>query len=191
MVGDVTGHGVDAALLMTTARAFLRMRASQPGSISDIITAMNRHLSQDVLETGRFMTLFYMTLDPEEKSIDWIRAGHDPAIIYDPVRDRFEELKGSGMALGVDEAFVYRASHKTDMSNGQIIAIGTDGIWESYNTHGKMFGKERFREIIRRNSNASAGDILNAVFYELAQYTKGQKPEDDITLVIIKLDQPF
>jgi PAS domain S-box-containing protein len=67
VVGDVTGHGVDAALLMTTARAFLRMRASQCGPISQIITEMNRHLTLDFLNTGRFMTLFYMSLDPENK----------------------------------------------------------------------------------------------------------------------------
>ncbi len=190
VVGDITGHGVDAALLMTTARAFLRMRASQSGTISDIITAMNRHLTQDVLESGRFMTLFYMTLDPEEKRIDWVRAGHDPAVIYDPALDRFEELRGSGVALGVDEASIYRANHKRDISNGQIIAIGTDGIWEAYNKDGKMFGKKRFREIIRQKADENAGEILNAVFNDLEQFTKGQKPEDDITLVIIKLDQP-
>jgi sigma-B regulation protein RsbU (phosphoserine phosphatase) len=190
VVGDITGHGVDAALLMTTARAFLRMRASQSGTISDIITAMNRHLTQDVLESGRFMTLFYMTLDPEEKRIDWVRAGHDPAVIYDPASDRFEELRGAGVALGVDEAFNYIANHKKNIINGQIIAIGTDGIWEAYNKDGKMFGKDRFKEIIRQYSNESAGGILNAVFNDLEQFTKGQKPEDDITLVIIKLDQP-
>ncbi len=145
VVGDITGHGVDAALLMTTARAFLRMRASQSGTISDIITAMNRHLTQDVLESGRFMTLFYMTLDPEEKRIDWVRAGHDPAVIYDPALDRFEELRGSGVALGVDEAFNYIANHKKNITNGQIIAIGTDGIWEAYNKDGKMFGRDRFK----------------------------------------------
>ena len=85
VVGDISGHGVDSALLMTTARAFLRMRASQPGTISEIITAMNRHLTQDVLESGRFMTLFYLTIDPEKKRLDWVRAGHDPALVYDPV----------------------------------------------------------------------------------------------------------
>ena len=190
VVGDITGHGVDAALLMTTARAFLRMRASQSGTISDIISAMNRHLTQDVLESGRFMTLFYMTLYPEEKRIDWVRAGHDPAVIYDPALDRFEELRGSGVALGVDEAFNYIANHKKNITNGQIIAIGTDGIWEANNKDGKMFGKDRFKEIIRQYSNESAGGILNAVFNDLEQFTKGQKPEDDITLVIIKIDQP-
>ncbi len=189
IVGDITGHGVDAALLMTAARAFLRMRASQSGTISQIVTEMNRHLSQDVLDTGRFMTLFYLTLDPHEDQIGWVRAGHDPAIIYDPVKDTFEELKGTGIALGVDEDFTYPENHKTGLSEGLIIAVGTDGIWETCNRDGEMFGKDRFREIIRRNANAAAADILEAVYDELNQFAKGLKSEDDITLVIIKVNK--
>ena len=188
VVGDISGHGVDSALLMTTARAFLRMRASQSGTISEIITAMNRHLTRDILESGRFMTLFYMSIDPEKKHIYWVRAGHDPAIIYDPARDEFEELKGSGVALGVNEAFDYEENCRRGLTNGQIIAIGTDGIWEAVNREGEMFGKARFRNIIRKNADASAGDILNAVYSELDQYTRGQRSEDDITLVVLKID---
>jgi sigma-B regulation protein RsbU (phosphoserine phosphatase) len=103
VVGDITGHGVDAALLMATARAFLRMRASQPGTLTDTVTAMNRHLVEDVSETGKFMTLFFLTLDVGKKTIEWVRAGHDPAWLYDPDEDRFEDLKGAGVALGVTE----------------------------------------------------------------------------------------
>jgi sigma-B regulation protein RsbU (phosphoserine phosphatase) len=124
VVGDITGHGVDSALLMTSARAFLRMRASQPGTMSEIVTAMNRHLTRDVLETGRFMTLFYLTVDPRKDRIDWVRAGHDPAILYDPQKDTFIELKGSGMALGVNDAFKYAENRHEGLANGQIIAIG-------------------------------------------------------------------
>jgi sigma-B regulation protein RsbU (phosphoserine phosphatase) len=189
IVGDITGHGVDAALLMTAARAFLRMRASQSGSISQIVTEMNRHLSQDVLDTGRFMTLFYLTLDPQEDHIGWVRAGHDPAIIYDPARDTFEELKGRGIALGVDENFAYPENHKTGLSEGLIIAVGTDGIWETFNQDGEMFGKERFRKIIRQHANDGAQDILNAVYDELNRFARGLKAEDDITLVIVKVNQ--
>ena len=188
VVGDISGHGVDSALLMTTARAFLRMRASQPGTISEIISAMNRHLSRDVLETGRFMTLFYMTIDPEKNCIDWVRAGHDPALLYDPLRDEFKELMGNGVALGVNEAFDYEENYRHGLSNGQIIAVGTDGIWEAVNSEGEMFGKERFRNIIRKHANAGAGDILNAVYSKLNLFTRGQKFEDDITLVVIKID---
>ena len=188
VVGDISGHGVDSALLMTTARAFLRMRASQPGTISEIISAMNRHLTRDVLESGRFMTLFYMTIDPEKNHIDWVRAGHDPAIFYDPARDEFEELKGSGVALGVNAAFDYKENNRRGLTNGQIIAIGTDGIWEAVNGEGEMFGKARFRKIIRKNAHAAAADILNAVYSELSLFTRGQRSEDDITLVVIKID---
>ncbi len=188
VVGDISGHGVDSALLMTTARAFLRMRASQPGSISEIITAMNHHLALDVLQTGRFMTLFYMTINPEEKWLEWVRAGHDPALLYDPVTDEFEELKGIGIALGVADEVNYRENHKDGLSNGQIIAIGTDGIWEAINRHGEMFGKERLRDIIRENAAESAAQILNAVYDDLNRFTEGQRSEDDITLVVIKID---
>jgi sigma-B regulation protein RsbU (phosphoserine phosphatase) len=190
VVGDITGHGVDSALLMTSARAFLRMRASQPGTISEIITAMNRHLTRDVLESGRFMTLFYLTVDPKQDRIDWVRAGHDPAILYDPQQDAFEELKGSGVALGVNAAFEYVENYRDGLTDGQIIAIGTDGIWEAFNKKGKMFGKRRFKDIIRQNARAGADDILNAVYREINKFTQGQKSEDDITLVIIKVNKP-
>ncbi|MGD9043623.1 MAG: SpoIIE family protein phosphatase [Desulfobacterales bacterium] len=189
-VGDITGHGVDSALLMTSARAFLRMRASQPGTMAEVITAMNRHLTRDVLETGRFMTLFYLTVDPQKDAIEWVRAGHDPAILYDPQQDAFEELKGSGVALGVNDTFEYSENHHKGLANGQIIAIGTDGIWEAFNKKGKMFGKQRFRDIIRQNANRGADDILNAVYNQIGQFTEGQKSEDDITLVIIKVNKP-
>jgi sigma-B regulation protein RsbU (phosphoserine phosphatase) len=189
-VGDITGHGVDSALLMTSARAFLRMRASQPGTMAEVITAMNRHLTRDVFETGRFMTLFYLTADLQKNLISWVRAGHDPAILYDPQQDRFEDLKGTGVALGVNDKFEYRENHRKGLTNGQIIAIGTDGIWEAFNKKGKMFGKARFRDIIRQNANSGADDILNAVYHQINQFTGGQKSEDDITLVIMKVNKP-
>jgi PAS domain S-box-containing protein len=189
VVGDVTGHGVDAALLMTSARAFLRMRASQCGGISQIITEMNRHLTLDILNTGRFMTMFYMSIDVENKNLSWVRAGHDPAIIYDPRLDQFEELKGTGLALGVDESYIFEENSKTDLTPEQIIAIGTDGIWETFNKQGEMFGKMRFREIIRENAHMGSSDILDAIYKGIDTFSIGAKKEDDITLVIIKIEE--
>ena len=187
VVGDIAGHGVDAALLMTTARAFLRMRASQSGNISEIITEMNRHLTSDILDTGRFMTLFYLAIDPDRKRLQWVRAGHDPAIIYDPKQNTFEELTGNGIALGVNEDFCYEENIKAGVTDGQIIALGTDGIWEARNREGNMFGKKRFREIIRRNAKEKAIKILDAVYDGLDQHTRGLKSDDDITLVVAKV----
>ncbi|QJB55801.1 SpoIIE family protein phosphatase [Pseudodesulfovibrio sp. zrk46] len=185
-VGDISGHGVDAALLMTTARGFLRMRAAQPGSPGQIVTEMNRHLATDLDGSGRFMTLFYLTMDPENQKAHWVRAGHDPAMIYCPKLDFFTELsEGAGLPLGVLKESDY-VEQANEMHPGQIIAIGTDGIWEARNREGEMFGKQRFKDVVRNTADLSAQEIMDAVFEAVRKYTGGSKPEDDITLVIVK-----
>jgi len=186
VVGDITGHGVDSALLMATARAFLRMRASQPGSIKDIVTEMNHHLTEDVYDTGNFMTLFYLTINADRRHIEWIRAGHEPAWLYDPDNESFEELKGPGLALGIDKNFTYQVNQKTGLKKDQVIIIGTDGIWEGHNKSGEMFGKHRLKEIVRENAAFSSEKILNEIFQEYTQFIQGTQPEDDVTLVAIK-----
>jgi sigma-B regulation protein RsbU (phosphoserine phosphatase) len=187
VVGDLSGHGVDAALLMTTARAFLRMRASQPGTASNIVAEMNRHLTLDIFETGRFMTLLFMSFDPENSRISWVRAGHEPAFLYNPETDLFEELQGPGVVLGIDEDTEFVENHYSGLSSGQIIAIGTDGIWETRNKSLEMFGKKRFKEILRQNAHKNAKSILESVFDQIQDFQSGFKAEDDLTLVIVKI----
>ena len=133
------------------------------------------------------MTLFYLAIDGDRKGIAWVRAGHDPALVYDPDQDCFEELKGPGMALGVEQEYAYRSQRKTGLRAGQVIVLGTDGLWEGCDSNGEMFGKQRFKEVIRRNATANAESILNKVFQEQAHFTRGMKPEDDITLVVVKI----
>jgi sigma-B regulation protein RsbU (phosphoserine phosphatase) len=76
--------------------------------------------------------------------------GFDPAWLFDPDNDSFEELKGPGLALGIDRNFAYQVNRKTDLKKGQVIIVGTDGIWERHNKSGEMFGKHRLKEIIRK-----------------------------------------
>jgi sigma-B regulation protein RsbU (phosphoserine phosphatase) len=118
IIGDVAGHGLPSALLMITARALIRLRSSLPGSISDIVTDVNHHLSQDTGESGRFMTLFYLSIDLVNKSIKWVRAGHDPAILYNPYDDSFQELIGPGIPLGVDQAGQFVECQKMGLAKG-------------------------------------------------------------------------
>lgn len=186
VVGDVSGHGIPSALLMTTARALIRKNAALSDSIANIISDVNQQLWLDVKESGRFMTLFYSVIDGQNKRIRWVRAGHDPAIFYAPESDTFEELKGSGIALGVDENWQYQENEKTGLLEGQIIMLGTDGIWEAHNAKGEMLGKKRIYEIIRQHAKASANEILAAIIDTLKNHTRDQTPEDDATLVIVK-----
>lgn len=187
VVGDVSGHGIPSALLMATARAFLRLRSSLPGSISSIVSDVNRQLTRDVEGSGQFMTLFYLALDSATRKVRWVRAGHDPAILYHPANDTFEELKGEGLVLGIDEYFVFEENERVGLETGQIFFLGTDGIWEAHNLQGEMFGKETVRNIIRQNAEVSAAKILEAVLSSLKSFQGDADPEDDVTLVVIKV----
>ena len=186
VVGDISGHGVDAALLMTSARGFLRTRVAQPGSAAEIVTDMNRYLAEDVLDSGRFMTLFFLSIDPQAGRVQWVRAGHDPAMVYLPSQDRFEELMGEGPALGIDRGSAYAANVFEGLEEGQIIVIATDGIFEARNRRGDMFGHRRLRDTIRQYRSDPAHRILEHVFEAVAGHAEGLPPEDDRTLVVIK-----
>ncbi|MFZ0241844.1 MAG: SpoIIE family protein phosphatase [Desulfobacterales bacterium] len=191
VVGDVTGHGIEAALLMTTARAFLRARIFQPGSLGQVVTDVNRQLTADLYETGRFMTLFYMALDPPAGRLSWVRAGHDPAILFDPATGHLAELRGPGIALGVDRNWHYEEKHRTGLAAGQIIFIGTDGIWETRGPRGDMFGKKRVHDLIRTHAGTDAAAIAARITEDLDRFRESPEPEDDITLVVIKVkDRP-
>jgi sigma-B regulation protein RsbU (phosphoserine phosphatase) len=188
MVGDVSGHGVSSALLMATARALIMQRSSMPGDPADIINDVNRSLSLDTAQTGNFMTFFYCELSERGTTVQWVRAGHDPALIYDPFSDTFDELRGQGMALGFDKTFQYDSFHRR-IKPGEVIMLGTDGIWEMHNRAGEMFGKQALREVIRNSHTASARKIVDTVTDELERFRGDQAPEDDITMVVIKVDR--
>jgi sigma-B regulation protein RsbU (phosphoserine phosphatase) len=190
-VGDVVGHGISAALLMTTVRALLRSRISQPGSLSEIIDDVNRLLCKDTSQSGSFMSLFLMIIDPVAKEMQWVRAGHDPAIIYKPATDSFDELRGEGIVLGVDAKWSYQDNRHSGLNGGQIILIGTDGIWETENPAAEKFGKDRLRQTIRQHRNGSAEEILQAITDALAAFRQTANQDDDITLVAIKATQPL
>jgi phosphoserine phosphatase RsbU/P len=186
-VGDVSGHGISSALLMAAVRSSLRQRASHPGTTAQIIADVNGQLAKDVEHSGEFITLFLLVIDSATKELAWVRAGHDPGLMYDPGTDTFKELGGPGMALGVDENWIYRENRTHAISKGHIILLGTDGVWEAANPKGKMFGKEPIYDAVRQNQNSSANEILDAILGTLTTFQAGAKTEDDVTLVVIKL----
>jgi sigma-B regulation protein RsbU (phosphoserine phosphatase) len=186
-VGDVCDHGIPSAILMATVRAFLRQRMSRPGQLEHIVSDVNQQLSRDVEDSGRFMTLSLCEFDVDNYLIRWIRAGHDPAMVYDPDENHFYELTGLGLPLGVFEDYSYQ-SYTRIIKPGQIIAIGTDGIWETTNPDDQSFGKTRFKEVIRNHYDKSASEIVAHVFSTLEKFAGKKSQSDDVTLVIVKVE---
>ena len=191
VIGDVSGHGISSALLMASGRAFLRQRSALPGSISEVVSDINQQLTRDLENSGNFMSMFYMIIDKTNKKLSWVRAGHDPAIFFDPNFDSILELKGTGVILGVDKNWQYEENEQQNLEEGQIILLGTDGIWEARNPNGEMFGKESIYTIIKENSNLDAHSILDTILESLAKFQENFKIEDDITLIVIKVSSKF
>jgi sigma-B regulation protein RsbU (phosphoserine phosphatase) len=186
-VGDVSEHGIPSAMLMTTVRASLRQRLCLRGGLGEVIADVNRQLARDVEDSGRFVTLFLAEVDRRGRRLRWANAGHDPAMVYDPTTDSFFELGRTGLPIGVTAEGGYGEKH-LDISPGQIIAIGTDGIWEARNTRSQMFGKPRLREIIRRQAGSPAREIIASVIQEVDAFGHPLPRTDDITLVVVKIE---
>jgi len=187
VVGDVAGHGISAALLMSSVRASLRQCYDSGDDIGAVISDVNRHIAMDVGDSGQFMTLFYLAIDSDRKTMQWVRAGHDPGMLYRHSADRFEELGGTGIALGVDPEWSFSIQTADNLQGGDIVLLGTDGIWEAFNGDGVMFGKAAVKQMLRKNRDQPADVILSSVFEAVASHAGETKIADDMTLIVVKI----
>jgi sigma-B regulation protein RsbU (phosphoserine phosphatase) len=187
-VGDVVGHGVAAALLMATCRALLRSSVGRDVTLKTVFTEVNQQLCQTKF-TGKFMTLYYIILDTRQKSMQWLSAGHDPAILFDPQIGDFVELAGADVPIGVQRDWSFSQFARTGWKAGQVMLLGTDGIWECRNVAGEMYGKERLRDLVKSHAHMTAHAICCAVQDAVEAWRGDIDQQDDITLVVVKMLQ--
>jgi serine phosphatase RsbU (regulator of sigma subunit) len=187
VVADVIGHGISAALLMTTVRASLRERILSSGKGPEIVRHVNNNLVKDIEALNLFVTMFYSEIDLNQKCFRWVHAGHESAILYDPANDAFETLGGDGVPLGVVDDWTYEEA-EIGLSPGQIILIGTDGIKEAYNSHGEYFGNERLMAVVRDHAARPAKELLKEIFDSLNRFRYPAERKDDETMVVVKVD---
>jgi sigma-B regulation protein RsbU (phosphoserine phosphatase) len=188
VVGDVTGHGLGAALLMSTARGAVRSACIDAPSLGHILMRANEVLAGNA-RLGMFMTLALVFVNPETRHVHWASAGHDPAMIYHPDSDSFEELTSGDMPLGIEPSIPYREFSRPCATPGTMILIGTDGIWEARNATGEMFGKDRVQQIIRRH-HGSAEELSEAIKQAMYNWVGPAPLQDDVTFVVIRVEAP-
>ncbi len=188
VVGDVVGHGIGAALLMATLRALVRAKIDQPGKPHELIAAVNRQLYQDTSQSGNFASLFYLTIDGARQKLQWVRAGHDPAILFDPKTGKFMEIKGKGLVLGLDADYQYQTSTLNLSGGKRILLIGSDGAWEAENEQQEQFGRQRLRSCIAENHQLPPVELLSCILTAIDDFRGSVALHDDITLVAITID---
>jgi sigma-B regulation protein RsbU (phosphoserine phosphatase) len=185
-LGDVTGHGLGAALLMATARGTMRAACIGAPSISHILSRTNDVLAGSARH-GMFMTMALVFVNPQARTVRWASAGHDPVLVYHPDSDSFDELVGGDIPLGIESGEGYREFSRACATPGSIVLIGTDGIWEARNRQQEMFGKGRLRQVMREN-HGSAQELSQAIMRTLEDWAQGTPLQDDVTFVVIKVN---
>jgi serine phosphatase RsbU (regulator of sigma subunit) len=185
VLGDVMGHGVAAALVMAGVRSVLRDRATAAGDLAELMGRLNRLIATDH-GSERFMTMHLSVIDAKTRSMRWVSAGHDPVIVYDVTSASFSEVGKGDLPLGVMEDTDYR-EQTFPLKPGQVLFIGTDGVWELPNQKSEQFGKTRLREVIRESAMRTADEIAAAVRERLTAFRGDTKSVDDVTFVIVKI----
>ena len=186
VVGDACGHGLCSALLMTSTRSLLRARAMQQGQLAQVVNDVNLLLHMDIKESGHFVTLFYMSIDGPAKKIEWVRAGHPPALLYDPVKDKLISLYGEGVALGVDPDYCYKSNSRTNLPAGAIVLIGSDGLWEMESGADRTSCKKILTGLVRKHRDDTAEMISQVIKKQVSLCCEKQALQDDVSLVVVK-----
>jgi serine phosphatase RsbU (regulator of sigma subunit) len=189
VVGDVSGKGASAALVMAACRTTLRIEASRHESPVSLLRSVNQHIYPDMPE-GMFISLIYGVLDLDTKVLTFSRAGHEKPVIIRAQDSSAEFPDPSGMAIGLDVGPLFDEfleEQSVQLNSGDLLALYTDGITEAVNLHEEEFGTDRFVSTLVSARTQGAAVIADTVDRELREFTGSEGLRDDRTLVIVKL----
>lgn len=182
-LGDVSGKGTAAALLMSSLHAAIHAQVTARTSLHQMVKSVNQYLA-DNTPTNRFVTLFIAELDPQTGILNYINAGHNPPIMG-RADGRVEQLESGGFPLGILPTAEYEVG-KVHLYSGDSLVIYSDGVNEANNLAGDEFGMERLTAVISKNIKSSAAGMRDKVESALSSFTQTAPANDDITLVIVK-----
>ncbi|MBC8230743.1 SpoIIE family protein phosphatase [bacterium] len=185
-VGDISGKGVPAALLMATLRAMLRTQIENRHSVRDTIFLVNNAICKDTPDE-KFLTLFYCVLDTNTRNLTYVNAGHTPGFLYNIHRKEEKYLEIGGTLVGFLENFPFQEGHES-LDSGSILLLYSDGATDALNPQNEEFGAERLYSLVRENSHLSARDLIDLIYQKIVEFSNGTHQFDDITMVAVKID---
>jgi sigma-B regulation protein RsbU (phosphoserine phosphatase) len=182
-LGDVTGKGLPASLLMANLQATLRGQSFLSQSPKDCLVRSNKLLFHST-SPEKFATLFYAYLDTKQHLLSYSNAGHDFPFHFSG-SDIPNRLKAGGIMLGAFEDFSFEED-AIPMKPGDLLVISSDGISEAMNSNLEQFGEERLQRIIKENRNASPNDLIDKIVAAVRTHAGDQPQSDDMTLIVLK-----
>jgi serine phosphatase RsbU (regulator of sigma subunit) len=183
VIGDVVGKGIAAALLMANLQAILRSQcAIALDRPQDVLRAVNRLFCESTLEGG-FATLFFAEYDEATRRLRYVNCGHLCALLL-RADDEVERLDATGTVLGLFEKWDCEMGERT-IESGDVFALYTDGITESFDANDEEFGEERLLVTLRKHRDLCAHEAINAVVAEVGKFSPSEQ-RDDITMIVAK-----
>lgn len=182
-LGDISGKGIPAALLMANLQATLRGQALMNISCKETIDFSNKLLHNST-DFNRYATLFYGILNKKENTIIYCNAGHNVPIMLDNDLN-FIKLNLGGIVVGAISEYDYQET-KINFDQGNLLVLYSDGITEAMTKNEEEFGEERLLEIVKKNKTDDAKDLINKIFLTVNEYTGNVPQMDDMTVVVIK-----
>lgn len=187
-IGDVSGKGIAASLIMAMCRSNLRSRSGDNLSPASVLHAVNRSIFPDIKE-DMFVSLLYLILERGSNEVTLARAGHEPPILYRKATKEIELIEPPGLAAGIDEGPVFKRSVKDfrfKMESGDILLLYTDGLIESEAEDGDEYGSDRLCAAVERYCDLSSEELVSSLQKEVAEFSTGMAQTDDITLIAIE-----
>src|SRR5215471_173751 len=182
-VGDVSGKGTGAALLMSSLHAAVRAQSQTRASISEVMGEINQYIFENS-PSNKFLTLFYGDVDPEKGTFNYSNGGHN-APIFVRSSGEVERLDKGGLPIGMMQVSVYQ-EESVVFEPGDVLVIYSDGITESINERDEEFDEERLIDVVKNNLGRSASGIRDRIDEGLSRFVGTTAPVDDMTLMIIK-----
>ena len=185
-IGDASGHGLGAALVISATRACIRALALTNADPASILAMTNRRLTQDV--DGHFATLFLARFDPGNRSLAYSNAGHLPGYLLDHQGKVRSVLPSTGIPLGIDPTAEFPNATVVALLPGDCLFLSTDGITEAFSPQATLFGIERALQVVRGHRHENPETIAQELFRAVADFTGDQAQLDDFTAVIGKVE---
>jgi sigma-B regulation protein RsbU (phosphoserine phosphatase) len=183
-VGDVSGKGLPASLLMANVHATIRAQTQIGDAVTDRIDRANR-LVCETTSFESFVTLFYGELDPERHEFTYCNAGHEHPFLL--TRKGTRRLGTNGLALGVIEDFVF-AEETVSVGPGDLLVVYSDGVTDTPDDAGDLFGTERLQRVIGEHRSSPADRIARAIIDEVTAHGGGKVQFDDLTVLVLRRD---
>jgi phosphoserine phosphatase RsbU/P len=184
-IGDVSGKGTPAALLMANVQAALRALAPHCTSVSETTGQINDLTCANTRSGNKFITFFWGILNAQTHKFSFSNAGHNPPYLMRQ-NGKIESLEEGGLILGVFKTLTPYAESSVTLSPGDVLVMYTDGVSEAMNQNEDQFTEEKLEEILKESTQLSAKEIIKKVQQALERHTKGTPQSDDITLVVLK-----